>query len=164
MVTYVNYQMSDVRYLDLTLKLLRGTCICSGWGQWILCMVLHLPIARSTISSDSWVFLYYKLIRLTKRELNPHLFVYHYATSAGQVTSNTTTKHPTIFFIPHVSRCGFISHTNLGHMLQIEVCCDGANQHQSWPCYLLAKMFQSFNRNSTSKSVLDLATSKKTYR
>jgi len=56
------------------------------------------------------VFLYYKLIRLTKSELRPHLFVYRYATSAGQVISNTVTKQPTIFFIPHVSRCGLASH------------------------------------------------------
>ena len=94
-------------------------CIYRGWGQGIPCMILHLPIARSTISSDRWMFLYYKLIRLTKSELHPHLFVYRYATSAGQVISNTVTKHPTIFFIPHVSRCGVASH----HTQILVTCC-----------------------------------------
>jgi hypothetical protein len=57
--------------------------------------------------------------------------------------------------------CGFTSHTVLGHMLQIKVGCDGANQLYSWQCYLLAKMYLTFNRNNTSKSILDPATSKK---
>jgi len=63
--------------------------------------------------------LYCKLIRLTKSELHPHLFVYRYTTSAGQVISNTVTKRPTIFFIPHVSRCGLASH----HTQILVTCC-----------------------------------------
>jgi hypothetical protein len=89
--------------------------------------------------------------------------VYRYASSAGQDISNTVTKHPTIFFIPRVTRRGMASHRTQilvtccrSKFVVMELTNFGRDSVISW-----LTCFKGLNLNNTSKSIFEPATSTK---